>query len=73
VWTCQHVLFDRALLSHSGRNGDRYVESESGFHRVNIGARPKHGRTVEVVVAEPGKIERSAGKARRIVDLRPKP
>ena len=35
VWTCQHVLFDRALLSHSRRNGDRYVESESGFHRVS--------------------------------------
>src|SRR5215468_6941831 len=31
------------------------------------------GLGVEVVVAEPGKIERSAGKARRVVDLRPKP
>ena len=31
------------------------------------------GLVVEVVVAEPGKIERSAGKARRVVDLRPKP
>jgi phenylacetate-CoA ligase len=30
------------------------------------------GLGVEVVIAEPGKIERSAGKARRIVDLRPK-
>lgn len=30
------------------------------------------GVTVEVVVNDPGKIERSAGKARRIVDLRPK-
>jgi phenylacetate-CoA ligase len=31
------------------------------------------GLAVEVMVAEPGKIERSAGKARRVVDLRPKP
>src|SRR5262245_33756532 len=31
------------------------------------------GLGVEVVVAEPGKIERSAGKARRVVDLRSKP
>jgi phenylacetate-CoA ligase len=31
------------------------------------------GLGVEVVVTEPGKIERSAGKARRVVDLRPKP
>jgi len=45
VWTCKHVPFDRALLSHSGRNGDRHVESETSFHRVDIGARPKHGRT----------------------------
>jgi len=30
------------------------------------------GITVEVVVADPGKVERSAGKARRIVDLRPR-
>jgi phenylacetate-CoA ligase len=31
------------------------------------------GLGVDVVVAEPSKIERSAGKARRLVDLRPKP
>jgi len=30
------------------------------------------GVTAEVVVSEPGAIERSAGKARRVVDLRPK-
>jgi len=30
------------------------------------------GLSVEVVVGEPGKVERSAGKARRIIDLRPK-
>jgi phenylacetate-CoA ligase len=30
------------------------------------------GVTVEVAVGEPGAIERSAGKARRVVDLRPK-
>jgi phenylacetate-CoA ligase len=30
------------------------------------------GLGVEVVVAEPGKIERSTGKAQRVVDLRPK-
>jgi len=30
------------------------------------------GVTAEVVVGDPGKVERSAGKARRIVDLRPK-
>jgi len=30
------------------------------------------GITVEVVVADPGKVERSVGKARRIVDLRPR-
>jgi phenylacetate-CoA ligase len=30
------------------------------------------GLTTEVVVVEPGKIERSLGKARRVVDLRPK-
>lgn len=30
------------------------------------------GLGIEVVVSEPGKVERSAGKARRIVDLRPK-
>jgi phenylacetate-CoA ligase len=30
------------------------------------------GVTAEVIVSDPGKVERSAGKARRIVDLRPK-
>jgi len=30
------------------------------------------GVTAEVVVSDPGKVERSVGKARRIVDLRPK-
>ena len=31
------------------------------------------GLGVEVAVAEPGQIERSAGKARRVIDLRPDP
>jgi len=30
------------------------------------------GIGVQVVVGDPGKVERSAGKARRVVDLRPK-
>jgi phenylacetate-CoA ligase len=30
------------------------------------------GVTAEVVVSDPGKVERSVGKARRIIDLRPK-
>ena len=30
------------------------------------------GLSIEVMVAEPGRIERSTGKARRVVDLRPK-
>jgi phenylacetate-CoA ligase len=30
------------------------------------------GLGVEVLVGEPGTVERSAGKARRIIDLRPK-
>jgi phenylacetate-CoA ligase len=30
------------------------------------------GIGIEVIVSEPGTIERSAGKARRILDLRPK-
>jgi phenylacetate-CoA ligase len=30
------------------------------------------GVTTEVAVVEPGKIERSLGKAKRVVDLRPK-
>jgi len=30
------------------------------------------GVGVEIVVGDPGNIERSAGKARRVVDLRPK-
>jgi phenylacetate-CoA ligase len=30
------------------------------------------GLTVEIAVVEPGQVERSLGKARRIIDLRPK-
>jgi phenylacetate-CoA ligase len=61
----------RILVEARAGNADfatREAQSKllSSFIKNNIGV------SADVIVNDPGKIERSAGKAKRIVDLRPK-
>lgn len=53
---------------------DRAEEATRNAQAALLAAHIKNniGVSVEVVVSDPGKIERSGGKARRVVDLRPK-
>jgi phenylacetate-CoA ligase len=53
---------------------DHADEASRDAQAVLLGAHIRNniGIGVEVVVGDPGKVERSAGKARRVVDLRPK-
>ena len=57
-----------ARPSHANE-GTRRAQSE----KLTSYIRNVIGLSVEVAVAEPGQIERSAGKARRVVDLRSNP
>jgi phenylacetate-CoA ligase len=56
-----------ARPSHAGQAARDVQAKRLGAHLRNA-----LGLGVEVVVGEPGTVERSAGKARRIIDLRPK-
>ena len=53
---------------------DHADEASRGAHAATLAAhiRSNVGISVEIVVGDPGNIERSAGKARRVVDRRPK-
>jgi phenylacetate-CoA ligase len=53
---------------------DHADEASRGAQAATLAAhiRSNVGISVEIVVGDPGNIERSAGKARRVVDLRPK-
>src|ERR1700730_4901916 len=54
--------------------GDHADEASRAAQAAALAAhiRSNVGISVEIVVGDPGNIERSAGKARRVVDLRPK-
>jgi phenylacetate-CoA ligase len=60
-------LLVEARLDHADEASRAAQAAALGAHiRSNIGI------SVEIAVGDPGSIERSAGKARRVVDLRPK-
>ena len=48
------------------------AEREMGAHELTHHIKSVVGVTVAVRVVDPGAVERSQGKAKRVVDLRPK-
>lgn len=61
----------RVLVEARHGHADQTARDAQGALLVSL-IRSAIGLSAEVVVGEPGRIERSGGKARRVVDLRPK-